>query len=76
MQTPDEQLLAQALASMPVDRPLCILCGEGEPTFLGTSTIDGVLMGYALCEACCHTPTCFAKVEAHIRGWRMARRRN
>ena len=77
MQTPDahDRLLALALANMPPVSPLCILCEKGEPTFLGICTIGGVAYAYALCETC-YTPTFGAKVEAHIRGWLLQRRRN
>ena len=76
MQTPDahERLRQLALASMPTQNPVCILC-EQSPHYIGVGRIDGIPMAYCLCEACVKIDYVPA-VTAKIRTWRFSRQRN
>lgn len=76
MQPPEdrEQLRQLALASMPPGPYFCVLCG-GPPDRLGAGRVDGVLMGYCLCQRCVK-PGYVEHVIAKIRAARLLRRRN
>ena len=61
-------------ANMPPEQRFCVLCG-GEPLFMGAGLVDGVRIGYYLCEACC-SPGWIARITAKVRGDMFLRRRN
>lgn len=62
------------LANMPPEHRACVLCG-GVPVFTGAGLVDGVRIGYYLCEEC-YTPAYVERITARVRGEMFLRRRN
>ena len=68
-----EQHLRYIEANMPPEY-LCVLCG-GEPLFMGAGMVDGVRIGYHLCEDCL-SPGWIERITARVRGDMFLRRCN
>lgn len=65
----------QVLASEPPGPRVCVLCHSADTDFVGSGIVDGIAIGYALCQSC-FTPAYIERITAKVRGEMFLRRRN